>query len=104
MFMFVPVLTTAYNVRRFGWKQFASAWRGPRIPLIFAGVLGVVAYLLALVAYSFAPLSYSGAIREVSVVIGAFLGWQFLREPMGGTRVLGAAIIFAGILVIALFG
>jgi drug/metabolite transporter (DMT)-like permease len=104
MFMFVPFITTTYNVRRFGWKQFLGAWNGPRIPLILTAVLGVVAYLLALIAYSFAPLSYSGAIREVSVVIGAFLGWQFLDEQMGGTRVAGAAVIFAGILVIALFG
>jgi drug/metabolite transporter (DMT)-like permease len=104
MFMFVPIFTTAYNVRRFGWRQFASAWRGPRIPLILAAVLGVVAYLLALIAYSFAPLSYSGAIREVSVVIGAFFGWRFLEEKMGGTRVLGSATIFLGILVIALLG
>lgn len=103
MFMFVPVLTTTYNIRRFGWRQFAAAWKGPRIPLILTAVLGVVAYLLALTAYSFAPLSYSGAIREVSVVIGAFLGWLFLDEPMGGTRVLGSITIFAGIVVIALF-
>jgi drug/metabolite transporter (DMT)-like permease len=104
MFMFVPILTTTYNVRRFGWKHFAAAWNGPRLPLILAAVLGVVAYLLALIAYSFAPLSYSGAIREVSVVIGAFLGWQFLEERMGGTRVLGSIVIFAGIVVIAIFG
>ncbi len=104
MFMFVPVLTTTYNVRRYGWKQFAAAWNGPRLPLILAAILGVVAYLLALIAYSFAPLSYSGAIREVSVVIGAFFGWQFLEEKMGGTRVLGSIVIFVGILIIALFG
>ena len=104
MFIFVPILTTTYNVRRFGWEQFAAAWKGPRIPLILAAILGVVAYLLALIAYTFAPLSYSGAIREVSVVIGAFLGWQFLEEKMGGTRVLGSVIIFVGILIIALFG
>src|SRR5688572_6995707 len=103
MFLFVPVLTTTYNIRRFGWERFAAAWKGPRLPLILAALLGVVAYLLALIAYSFAPLSYSGAIREVSVVIGAFLGWQFLEEPMGGTRVLGSIVIFVGILVIALF-
>jgi drug/metabolite transporter (DMT)-like permease len=103
MFMFVPVLTTAYNIRRFGWKPFLAAWKGPRLPLILTAVLGVAAYLLALVAYSFAPLSYSGAIREVSVVIGAFLGWLFLEEPMGSTRVIGSAVIFAGILTIALF-
>jgi len=104
MFMLVPFLTTTYNIRRFGWKRFASAWDGPRIPLIFAAILGVVAYLLALFAYTIAPVSYSGAIREVSVVMGAFFGWQFLGEKMGGTRVVGAVIIFTGILVITLFG
>ena len=104
MFMFVPVLTTTYNVRRFGWAHFLSAWNGPRIPLIAAAILGVFAYLLALFAYSFAPLSYSGAIREVSVVIGSFLGWLFLKEKMGGIRVLGASVIFAGILTIAILG
>jgi len=104
MFIFVPVLTTTYNLRRYGWKQFAAAWQGPRIPLILAAVLGVVAYFARLIAYTFAPLSYSGAIREVSVVIGAFLGWQFLEEKMGSTRLLGSIVIFAGILVIAVFG
>jgi drug/metabolite transporter (DMT)-like permease len=104
MFMFVPFVTTTYNIRRFGWKYFAAGWNGPRLPILFAAVLGVVAYLLALIAYTFAPLSYSGAIREVSVVIGAFLGWRFLSEQMGGRRVLGAAVIFTGILIIALFG
>ncbi len=104
MFMLVPFITTTYNLRRFGWKHFAAAWNGPRLPLLLAAVLGVVAYLLALIAYTFAPLSYSGSIREVSVVIGAFLGWRFLNEQMGGRRVLGAAVIFAGILTIALFG
>jgi drug/metabolite transporter (DMT)-like permease len=104
MFMLVPIITTTYNLRRFGWKRFASAWSGPRLPLIFAAVLGVVAYLLALFAYTIAPVSYSGAIREMSVVIGAFLGWQFLGENMGGMRVFGSFVIFAGILTIALFG
>ena len=103
MFMFVPVLTTTYNIRRFGWTPFLAAWKGPRLPLILAAVLGVAAYLLALFAYAIAPLSYSGAIREVSVVIGAFLGWFFLEEPMGSMRVIGSMVIFAGILTIALF-
>lgn len=104
MFTLVPVLTTTYNLRRYGWKRFLSAWDGPRLPLIIASVLSVVAYLLALFAYTIAPVGYSGAIREMSVVIGAFLGWQFLGEKMGGTRVLGSVIIFTGILTIAIFG
>ncbi len=103
IFLFIPILTTPYNLRRYGWERFAAAWNGARLPLLLTAILGVVAYLLALIAYSFAPLSYSGAIREVSVVIGAFLGWQFLDEEMGGTRLLGSLVIFAGILTIALF-
>lgn len=104
MFMMVPILTTAYNVRRFGWTRFMQAWNGPRVPLIAAAALGVVAYLFALFAYRIAPVSYSGAIREVSVVIGAFLGWRLLGETMGGMRVVGAIIIFIGILTITIFG
>jgi len=37
-------------------------------------------------------------------VIGAFAGWRFLGEKMGGYRVLGAAVIFGGILLIAIYG
>ena len=79
-------------------------WRKKRGYILLGGVLGLVAYMMALFAYTFAPLSYSGAIREVSVVIGAFLGWRFLKEDMGGVRVLGSVIVFTGVMVIAVFG
>ena len=104
MFAIVPLLTTPVVVRRYGWGAFAQAWREQPWRLVLGGVLGVIAYTTALFAYSFAPLNYSEAIREVSVVIGAFLGWRFLKEKMGGYRLLGAAVIFGGILLIAMFG
>jgi drug/metabolite transporter (DMT)-like permease len=104
MFALVPLLTTPLMVRRFGWGAFAQAWRDQRWRLILGGVLGVVAYTTALFAYSFAPLNYSEAIREVSVVIGAFFGWRFLNEQLGGYRLLGAGVIFGGIVLIAVFG
>ena len=104
MFVIVPFLTTPMVVRRYGWGAFAQAWREQPWRLVLGGVLGVVAYTTALFAYSFAPLNYSEAIREVSVVIGAFFGWRFLKEKMGGYRLLGAAVIFVGILLIAIFG
>ena len=104
MFVMVPFVTTPYIARRYGWSHFADMWNKKRGYLILGGVLGLVAYMLALFAYTFAPLSYSGAIREVSAVIGAFLGWRFLKEEMGGVRVVGSAIVFAGVMVIAVFG
>ncbi|MFN8384367.1 MAG: EamA family transporter [Anaerolineales bacterium] len=104
MFVMVPFVTTPYIARRYGWNHFIDMWNKKRGYLILGGVLGLVAYMLALFAYTFAPLSYSGAIREVSAVIGAFLGWRFLKEEMGGVRVIGSAIVFAGVMVIAVFG
>lgn len=104
MFIMVPLVTTPYLTRRFGWNRFAELWKTDRAYLLLGGALGIIAYLLALFAYTFAPLSYSGAIREVSAVIGAFLGWKLLDEKMGGVRVAGSAIVFAGVLVIAVFG
>lgn len=104
MFVMVPFVTTPYLVRTYGWGSFMDVWHKKRGYLLMGGLLGLVAYMLALFAYTFAPLSYSGAIREVSAVIGAFLGWRFLKEEMGGVRVLGSVIVFAGVMVIAVFG
>jgi drug/metabolite transporter (DMT)-like permease len=104
MFVMIPFVTTPYLTYHYGWSGFAKMWKNNRGYLLIGGVLGLVAYMLALFAYTFAPLSYSGAIREVSAVIGAFLGWRFLKEEMGGVRVVGAAIVFVGVMIIAILG
>ncbi len=104
MFTLVPLMTTPVVLRQYGWGAYARAWREQHFRLILGGVLGVVAYTTALFAYSFAPLNYSEAIREVSVVIGAFFGWKFIGEKMGGSRLLGALVIFTGIILIAIMG
>jgi drug/metabolite transporter (DMT)-like permease len=104
MFALVPVLTTPVIVRHYGWGHFIEGVRRQPARLILVGILGVIAYLFALFAYSMAPVNYSEAIREVSVVMGAFAGWQFLGEKLGKIRVVGAAVIFAGIVLIAVFG
>jgi drug/metabolite transporter (DMT)-like permease len=104
MFVMIPFVTTPYLTRKYGWNHFIELWNKKREYLLLGGMLGLVAYMLALFAYTFAPLSYSGAIREVSAVIGTFLGWRFLKEEMGGVRVIGSAIVFVGVMVIAIFG
>jgi len=104
MFAFVPLPIAPFIFREYSWTRVKEALiRQPiRVPL--AGILGVLAYLMAVLSYSIAPVSYAGAVREVSVVFGALTGWWFLKERLGGVRVLGAVIIFVGILIIAIFG
>lgn len=104
IFTFTPIFVSPFVLRTYGWPRLADAWKQNHKRFLVIGTIGTVAYLIALAAYSFAPLSYSGAIREVSVVMGAFAGWKFLGEKMGGWRLLGAAVIFGGILVIVMLG
>jgi drug/metabolite transporter (DMT)-like permease len=104
IFALVPFLTTPVIVKHYGWDHMVDVWRVQPIRLLLIGCLGVVAYLFVLYAYSLAPVNYSEAIREVSVVLGAFAGWQFLGEKLGKARILGAVVIFAGIVMIAVLG
>jgi drug/metabolite transporter (DMT)-like permease len=76
------------------------SWR--RIPLVAA--FSLVSYMLVLRAYSIAPVAYAGAVREVSVVLAALAGWRLLGEGFGLSRLLGALLVFAGILLIAIAG
>jgi drug/metabolite transporter (DMT)-like permease len=104
LFILMPVFTTPFIVRHYGVDHTIKAFRAQPARLIFVGILAVIAYLSALFAYSIAPINYSEAIREVSVVMGAFAGWYFLGEQMGKIRIIGAIVIFAGIVMIAIFG
>ena len=104
VFSLVPIALAPFVLKQYGWKRLTQTWHTQGFRLVLPAVLGVSAYLLALLAYRIAPLSYSGAVREVSVVMGAFAGWRFFGEKMGSIRLIGSFVIFAGILIIALLG
>ncbi len=104
IFFLAPVLMTPHVFRQYGWTKLRAQFDGYHWRILSVGLLTVSAYFLALVAYSFSRVGYAGAIREVSVVMAAFAGWRFLNEKLGGIRVIGAVVIFVGILVIAIYG
>lgn len=98
------VLITPLIVVRYGGKIMLTEIRASWWRILFAGIFSVLTYMLVLWAYSFSSVSYGGAIREISVIFAAFIGWRWLGEGFGRARLLGALLIFAGILIIALTG
>ncbi|HET8944416.1 MAG TPA: EamA family transporter [Dehalococcoidia bacterium] len=78
-----------------------SEWRLRGSSIVAAGVLVPLAYTLVLVALTTSRVSYIAPVREVGIVIGAFLGVVFLGEGYGITRVLGSGLIVAGVIGIA---
>lgn len=74
------------------------------VPIALIAVMMLGAYSLVLRAFQIAPISYAGAGREIGIVFGAMAGWLVLGERFGGVRTAGAALVFVGILVLAVAG
>ena len=104
IFTLTTLLITPLILRQYGWKKLAEEWHSHPIQDGVIGILCLVAYLLVLIVFSIAPVSYTGAMREVSIVIGAIAGWLWLKESFGLQRLIGAVVIFAGILIIVIKG
>ncbi|HSP55463.1 MAG TPA: DMT family transporter [Dehalococcoidia bacterium] len=79
-----------------------TEWRMRGGSIVAAGLLVPLAYTLVLAAMTTSQVSYIAPVREVGIVIGAFLGVVFLGEGYGVTRVLGSALIVAGVIGIAI--
>lgn len=86
---------------RYGWPQLLSTWREERAAVVWVGLGSAAAYALALQAYALAPVGYAGAVREVSVVVAAWLGWKAAGESAGRWRMFASLLIFVGIVLIA---
>ena len=84
-------LTTAKTMWKAQWKY-----------AMFVGIISPVSYVLVLYAMQTAPLSHVAPAREVSMLFAALIGGQLLGEGDRLLRVLGAALIAAGVLALAL--
>lgn len=74
------------------------AWR----PALVVGALAPSSYILVLTALQYAPLSAVAPARELSMLIGAFMGAKLLAEGEFRRRMLGAGLIVAGVASLAL--
>lgn len=104
VFFLSPLLMTPVLIQKYGLKLLNEELRDHWIRILSIGLLMVGAYILVLGAYVLSPISYASAVREVSVILGAVVGWKLLGEKFGGWRLTGSVLIFCGILVIAIFG
>ncbi|HEX6978812.1 MAG TPA: EamA family transporter [Alphaproteobacteria bacterium] len=70
------------------------AWRG-----VAGGVIATVGYGIAIWALSLGAMAHVAALRETSVLFGALIGTVLLREAFGFRRVIAAALIVGGLLL-----
>ncbi len=99
IFMFYGLPWVAVALVRRGWKPFrpeARHW----ILLLGAGGLCFFAYVAAVWALSRGAAAPVSALRETSVIFAALIGTLLLKEPFGPRRVLAAALVALGVVLI----
>ena len=72
-------------------------WRANVKAAMKVGLLMPVSYILSLFAMRLAPVSYVAPARELSMLVGAYFGARLLAEGHSTERLVGAALMVAGI-------
>jgi drug/metabolite transporter (DMT)-like permease len=96
----ILILVTPFALSRR--PEAMQHWREHKLYIFGMALLSPIAYVLVLTAMTFTPVSYVAPAREVSIVIGAFIGARFLKEADGRRRVWAAAAMCAGVIALAL--
>ncbi|MFD2210413.1 EamA family transporter [Virgibacillus halophilus] len=82
--------------------QVKSDWKEHRKEAIGIGILNPLAYILVLTAMTFTQVSHVAPVRELSILIGTVMGAKMLSEGLGYRRIVAAATMVLGIIVITL--
>ncbi|MGO8692105.1 MAG: EamA family transporter [Rectinemataceae bacterium] len=77
---------------------------GTCLRIALCSLFAFSAYTLVLAALRLSPASYVAPVREMSIVIGAWIGVRYFKEKGGALKIVAASLIAAGIAVIVLAG
>ena len=83
-------------------RRAMEAMRGYWRIAIGVGLLSPLSYILVLAALKMgAPLSLVAPMREMSMMVGALMGMLVLREAVGRWRLIGCAVLVAGVFLLS---
>ncbi len=79
----------------------AALWREQRWRIVGIAALSPLSYILVLLAMRMGPVSHIAPARELSILVGAWLGAAVLGEGARRRRLVAAALFVAGVLSLA---
>jgi drug/metabolite transporter (DMT)-like permease len=77
-------------------------WRQNGAAILVASTMNLTSYLLVLFAFTLSKAAYVVAARELSIVLSVVIGRLWLGEAEMGRRLVGAGVIVAGVVCVAL--
>jgi uncharacterized membrane protein len=83
-------------------SDVAALWRTQRWRVLGIAALSPLGYIFILLAMQTGAVSHIAPAREVSILIGAWLGGAVLGEGARRRRLVAAALFLGGLLALAL--
>jgi drug/metabolite transporter (DMT)-like permease len=99
MYFLSALFLTPYMFREHR-EELTKAWQNFKKYSLIIGIGSMCTYSIILFAFKLAQVSYVVATREVSVVIGAFLGFKYLNEKFTPRKVVAIFTIFGGLIML----
>jgi drug/metabolite transporter (DMT)-like permease len=98
LFRMIVLSGGAFRRRALLSAEYQLCWR----EALGVAVLTPAGYVLVLYAMRIAPISHVAPAREMSMMIGAYLGARFLSEGHYVRRLAGSLLIAAGVAALTL--
>jgi drug/metabolite transporter (DMT)-like permease len=99
--LFVAAAYAMFIWQRTPSAEIARVWTTHRSSIVQVGVFNTVTYLLVLFALRSGTSSYVIALRQLSIVWGALLGYFILGESIAAPKRVGIATLVAGCVLVA---
>ena len=84
--------------------ELRTHWSQHRREALWVALLNPLAYILVLTALQITPVSHIAPAREISILIGSVMGIRLLGEGNARVRLLGAASMTLGLILIVANG
>lgn len=98
-YLYTFVIACFYNLFtyfKFSKKEIKNEWSKNKTRIIQVGFFNSFTYILILTALTMSKATYVGGLRQLSIVIGAFLGYKLLNEKLNKPKITGIVISILG--------
>ena len=99
-FVCVTMTTSSYALATGRAGQMVTAMRSYWRRFVVMGIASGITYALVQIAFQRAPVGYVTCLRESSVLIAAFVGARYLGEGQAVRRIVAAAVVLLGLLLL----
>ena len=93
-------LITTFNLFTDKYNGFSLVTKNQFLFLILSGITTTLSWLFYYRAMKDGPISYVASIDKASILITLVLSFLLLKEPINAKIIIGASLIFAGLLVL----